>query len=141
VRVAVAILRAAERPLLKLRTLDDLVAGFKSAVRAVRPKVVLIDALRVSNRVPLLASSPKGARTNAVGTPFGSGVVTGVASHGRVAVALHWGGRAALDRSLVSSAPPPPPPDSPPAAPPTARWTGSSPDVTWFRARADFADY
>lgn len=141
VRVAVAILRAAERPLLKLRTLDDLVAGFKSAVRAVRPKVVLIDALRVSNRVPLLASSPKGARTNAVGTPFGAGVVTGVASHGRVAVALHWGGRAALDRSLVSSAPPPPPPDSPPAAPPTARWTGSSPDVTWFRARADFADY
>ena len=85
-------------------------------------------------------ASPKSARTNAVETPFGEGVVTGVAAQGRVAVALTWGGRAALERRLVTSAPPPPPPDSSPSIP-TARWTGSSPDVTWFRARADFADY
>ena len=142
IRVAVAILRQAEKPLLRLKTLDDLVAGFKPAVRAVRPKLVLIDVLRVANRVPLLASpqSPKSARSNAVDTPFGEGVVTGVAAQGRVAVALTWGGRAALERRLVTSAPPPPPPDSSPSIP-TARWTGSSPDVTWFRARADFADY
>ena len=65
IRVAVAILRQAEKPLLRLKTLDDLVAGFKPAVRAVRPKLVLIDVLRVSNRVPLLASpaSPKSARS------------------------------------------------------------------------------
>ena len=116
--------------------------GFKPAVRAVRPKLVLIDVLRVANRVPLLASpaSPKSARSNAVDTPFGEGVVTGVAAQGRVAVALTWGGRAALERRLVTSAPPPPPPDSSPSIP-TARWTGSSPDVNWFRARADFVDY
>ena len=65
---------------------------------------------------------------------------TPVAAQGRVAVALTWGGRAALERRLVTSAPPPPPPDSSPSIP-TARWTGSSPDVNWFRARADFADY
>ena len=143
IRVAVAILRQAEKPLLRLKTLDDLVAGFKPAVRAVRPKLVLIDVLRVSNRVPLLASpaSPKSARSNAVDTPFGEGVVTGVAAQGRVAVALTWGGRAALERRLVTSAPPPPPPEDASPSIPTARWTGSSPDVTWFRARADFADY
>ena len=63
-----AILRQAEKPLLRLKTLDDLVAGFKPAVRAVRPKLVLIDVLRVANRVPLLASpqSPKSARTRAM---------------------------------------------------------------------------
>ena len=61
-------------------------------------------------------------------------------AQGRVAVALTGGGRAALERRLVTSAPPPPPPDSSPSIP-TARWTGSSPDVNWFRARADFADY
>ena len=79
-------------------------------------------------------------RDDAVDPPFGEGVVTGVAAQGRVAVALTWGGRAALERRLVTSAPPPPPPDSSPSIP-TARWTGSSPDVNWFRARADFADY
>ena len=41
IRVAVAILRQAEKPLLRLKTLDDLVAGFKPAVRAVRPKTCI----------------------------------------------------------------------------------------------------
>ena len=131
IRVAVAILRQAEKPLLRLKTLDDLVAGFKPAVRAVRPKLVLIDVLRVANRVPLLASpaSPKmRARERRRDALRGGRRDTGVAAQGRVAVALTWGGRAALERRLVTSAPPPPPPDSSPSIP-TARWTGSSPDV------------
>ena len=141
IRLAVAVLRAASPELLKLRSLDELVANFKGVVRRVRPRRVLLEFLGVRARPggTLRALAPVSRRAPAprddddagtgdgdvtpprmespshgVATPFGRGVVAGLAEGGRVRVRLDWGAVARLPREIVSldsaAAPPPPPP-------------------------------